>query len=204
MTTKIKITNKANSNGDVHVRGVNLWEYGTSRLAPGESSEFGITDSSLLSVFETMPSSVSDAGRTSLYYGEEADKLIAAEIAGQDKMWGTANDRADVSGGQMLAAALAQSHALHARRVDGTPIDYRSPPAIYPADWGGFRDYGSDIANLVVAAAYLRQEIKRLIANGEPMTRLTRDQATQPFTADQPAFPADPRAPVASQDEEGV
>lgn len=49
------------------------------------------------------------------------------------------------------------------------------------------QDYGSDVANLAVAAAYIRQEIKRLIAHGADTTRTSRDPATQPYTGDQPA-----------------
>lgn len=202
MTTTVKITNKAQSNGDVHVRGIgiNTWAGGMSRIAPGQSAEIGVTDSSILSVFETMPNTgPNEAERTSLYYGELADQMIAKEVAGQDKMWGPANERTDSANGQLLAAGVAQAAALLDRRVHGSPIDYRTPPTIYPSDWSGFRDYGSDVANLVVAVAYLRQEIKRLVANEADTTRLTRNEANQPYRYDQPAqaFPADPNAPVA-------
>ncbi len=122
--------------------------------------------------------------------GYRADELIAREVAGQDKMWGAANERADSSQGQLLAAGLSQAQALYDRRTIGKSIDYTNPPSTYPADWSGFRDYGSDVANLVVAIAYMRQEVKRLIADGASVTRLSRDQATQPYTGvDQPAQP---------------
>ena len=125
--------------------------------------------------------------------GALADVLIAKEVAGQDKMWGVANERTDSSKGQLLDAGLSQLTALSNRRKTGARIDYNNPPATYPENWSGFRDYGSDVANLVVGVAYLRQEIKRLIANGADTTRLTRDQATQPFKFDKPAqpFPAE-------------
>lgn len=88
--------------------------------------------------------------------------------------------------GQLLRAGLAQLEALLLRR-DGEADAFGAAPNIYPADWSGFRDYGSDVANLAVAAAYIRQEIKRLIAQGADTTRTSRDPATQPYTGDQPA-----------------
>ncbi len=127
--------------------------------------------------------------------GQKADELIAREVAGQDKMWGVANERTDSQSGQLLKAGLSQMLALQARRDDPEKkwadrfcSTDRLP---YPSDSGGFRDYGSDVANLVVAAAFIRQEIKRLIANGADTTRLSRT-VTQPYTADQPAtsFPS--------------
>jgi hypothetical protein len=125
-----------------------------------------------------------------LEIGREADAIIAKEVAGQDKMWGVANDRADSSQGQLLSAGLAQAYALWARRDNGTPITADDVPSCYPKDWTGFRDYGSDIANLAVASAFFRQEIKRLLSEGADTTRLTRDQAAQPYgAATQPAQP---------------
>ena len=38
-----------------------------------------------------------------------------------------------------------------------------------------------------VAAAFLRQEMKRLIASGADTTRKSRDPVAQPYTGDQPA-----------------
>lgn len=119
--------------------------------------------------------------------GEIADDIIAREVAGQDAMWGRSNERADSSNGQLLQAGLAQAHALYSRRVTGVPIDDANPPACYPDGWSGFRDYGSDVANLAVAAAFIRQEIKRLVASGADITRKSRDVKSQPYTGDQPA-----------------
>jgi hypothetical protein len=48
----------------------------------------------------------------------------------------------------------------------------------YPADWSGFRDQGSDVANLVTAAAYLQQEIARRLSLGEASFRT--DPAPKP------------------------
>ena len=118
--------------------------------------------------------------------GRQADEIIAKEVAGQDRMWGVANERADSSGGQLLRAGLAQMEALMLRQ-GGEADAFGAPPNIYPEGWSGFRDYGSDVANLAVAAAYIRQEMKRLIAQGADTTRTSRDPATQPYTGDQPA-----------------
>jgi hypothetical protein len=117
-----------------------------------------------------------------------ADELILAAVAGQDRMWGIANVRADSSKGQLLAAGLAQATALYDRRL-GVSDSFAAAPAMYPDDWSGFRDYGSDVANLVVAVAFMRQEIKRLIANGESTYRKPRDPVAQPYKADQPNEP---------------
>lgn len=109
--------------------------------------------------------------------GWQADIMIEKEIAGQDAMWGSSNERADSSKGQLLLAALAQANAVEERRRGNNSVFSLSHPFPYPEDWSGFRSYGGDIPNLVVAAAYLRQEIKRLIAAGEDPTR----QPAQPF-----------------------
>lgn len=114
-----------------------------------------------------------------------ADDIIASEVARQDAMWGRANNRADANSGQLLQAGLAQGIAVQQRRDLGTPIN--EPPMVYPADWSGFRDYGSDVANLAVAAAFIRQEMKRLIASGAPTNRLSRDPVAQPYRGDKPA-----------------
>lgn len=118
--------------------------------------------------------------------GQAADDIIASEVSRQDAMWGRSNDRADSSKGQLLQAGIASAIATEARR-GGFENAFDGPPPVYPRDWSGFRDYGSDVANLAVAAAYLRQEIKRLIANGAPTHRLSRDPVAQPYTGDQPA-----------------
>lgn len=118
--------------------------------------------------------------------GHKADEIIAKEVSGQDKMWGVANERTDANNGQLLGAGLTQLGALFERRA-GNPDAFATPSTSYPADWSGFRDYGSDVANLAVAAAFIRQEMKRLIAAGADTTRTSRNVATQPYTGDQPA-----------------
>lgn len=117
--------------------------------------------------------------------GRKADEIVAAEVARQDRMWGVANERADSSDGQLLKAGLSQAMALEGRRQGFDTFNH--VPPTYPKDWSGFRDYGSDVANLAVVAAFIRQEIKRLLAKGEDTTRLERNQVTQPYKFDQPA-----------------
>jgi len=120
--------------------------------------------------------------------GQKADEIIAKEVSGQDKMWGVANERTDANSGQLLAAGVSQAYALLGKRAGQGVKAFESPPPFYPSDWSGFRDYGSDVANLAVAAAFLRQEMKRLIAAGADTTRTSRNVATQPYTGDQPAI----------------
>jgi len=111
------------------------------------------------------------------------DELVSAELAKQNQMWGRMNQRADTSQGQLFHAGIAQIDALFDRQ-NGEPDAFASPPAVYPEDWSGFRDYGSDIANLVVAVSFFTQEIKRKLINGEDYTRLARgaDQVFRPET----------------------
>ncbi|PCL27609.1 hypothetical protein CPZ20_15625, partial [Lacticaseibacillus rhamnosus] len=88
----------------------------------------------------------------------QADNLIAAEIGRQDRMWGDTNDRADISQGQLLQAGVAQLDFIYLATRQGHIWTREealklAEQAVFPKDWGGFRDYGSDVANLVVAAA---------------------------------------------------
>lgn len=112
--------------------------------------------------------------------GDVADALISAEVAIQDKMWGDANERADSTQNQLLAAGAAQLNALFFNLNVGAPRENAFASAkhgFYPADWDGFRDYGSNVANLVVAAALIRSEIKRRILLGEDIMRAKRGEA---------------------------
>lgn len=104
---------------------------------------------------------------------QTADELVSAEISLQNEKWGDLNERADATKRQLMHAAMAQLDALFDRHC-GVEDAFDSPPEIYPEDWKGFRDYGSDVANLVVAAAFLLQEIKRLVYLGEDTTRTSR------------------------------
>lgn len=89
------------------------------------------------------------------------EQLIAAEVAKQND----ATKHLDVSKGQMLGAAVAQASAIFV--VNAAPEIPRERAfaeaelSFYPKDWSGFRDEGSDIANLIVAAALLRNEVRR-------------------------------------------
>lgn len=116
---------------------------------------------------------------------KKADELIAAEIARQDRMWGEQNERADISRGQLFHAALSQLDLLDLKVAFNLPSEEAVMTVLdmgtFPKDWGGFRDYGSDIANLVVAAAYIRQEITRKLKNGESTYRAPRNPETQPY-----------------------
>ena len=107
------------------------------------------------------------------------DELVSAELAKQNQMWGRFADRVDNMNGEFQLAGMAQLDALFDRQ-NGEPDAFDSPPEIFPPHWSGFRDYGSDIANLVVAVSFLTQEIKRKLMNGEDYTRLART-AAQPY-----------------------
>lgn len=123
-----------------------------------------------------------------------ADNLILAEIAKQDAMWGETNERADISKGQLYYAAMSQIDIVHSLEVAGFDSEYAVQTAqeFFPPDWGGLRDYGSGVANLVVAAAYLRQEIVRRIRNGESTYRAPRDPVTQPYNPNCTPNPVEP------------
>lgn len=114
-----------------------------------------------------------------------ASKLVEAEILRQVEMWGPKHESTQVDQGEMMRAAMAQLVCLGARQ-SGNPDAFDKLPGIYPRNWSGFRDYGSDVANLVVAAAFIQQEIARKILAGEDMTRTRRDRATQPYYGTQP------------------
>ena len=108
-----------------------------------------------------------------------ASELIAAEVERQDRMWGVANERADVSKGQLAKAAEGHLHALRAKQA-GNTYAFAIPVEPYPDTWS-LRDYGSDIANLVIAAAFLHQEIKRKLAAGESYERTSRNPVVEPY-----------------------
>lgn len=122
--------------------------------------------------------------------GGIADALIDIEVAIQDKMWGDANERADSTKNQLVGAATAQI-LLVKMTLDGVPPDMAlavAKDASYPKDWDGFRSYGSPVANLVVAAAFIRSEIKRRILLGEDTTRTKRGE---PYTVAAPYMSAE-------------
>jgi hypothetical protein len=113
--------------------------------------------------------------------GDQAGALIETEVAVQDRMWGDANGRADSTDNQLIHAALAQVVVTQAiLNNDEDPVGVAKP--FYPTGWEGLRSYGSPVANLVVAAAYLRSEIKRRILLGEDTTRTKRGEAYKAST----------------------
>jgi len=114
--------------------------------------------------------------------GVFTDQLIKEEVAIQDRMWGDANERADASGNQLLAAGIAQATLVRAKNdnlsvYSGEALLNEIKERLYPPDWDGFRDYGSNVANLVVAAAFIRSEIKRRVLLGEDTARAKRGEA---------------------------
>ncbi len=132
------------------------------------------------------PSLSSQVARAALH----ADQLIAEEIALTFRLYpGSENENAK---GELIDAAIAQATFIRGR--DGIRRDYAAAhpdvakrfidqtfadvrDGIFPPTWPKhvFRDYGSDVANLVVAAAYLRNEIKRRIFLGEDTHRTTKE-----------------------------
>lgn len=183
MTTKFTLKNAACSNGDIHL--VKSAGFGTpthSALSPGQSVDDWISTGHVLTVQETWPTNAqaSDLVRA----GESADNFIATEVAIQDRMWGPANERADAANNQLMNAGLAQL-VLVSQKIQGETSDDAVEIAreFYPVGWSGFRDYGSNIANLVVAVAFLRSEIKRRLLAGEDTTRAAR-KPEQPYNAD--------------------
>lgn len=179
MTTRLEIINGATSNGDIHVQiktGGPLGHIDHRTLTPGQKTGAWVSAGHAISIDETWPTN-NPASRQS-QTGERADQLIATEVAIQDKMWGDANERADSTNNQMLAAAMAQL-ALLEGKLNGQSSDdatLAAGAAFYPKDWNGFRDYGSNVANLVVAAAFIRSEIKRRLLLGEDTTRAKRGE----------------------------
>jgi hypothetical protein len=117
-----------------------------------------------------------------------AEDLIKWEMELQDQMWGAGTDNIEaINDGQFQRAAMGQLTALF-EKENGDPDAFSSPPPIFPEDWdpGTFRDYGTGIANLVVAAAWLTQEIRRRLNNGESRKRSPRDPVRQPYVRVQP------------------
>jgi hypothetical protein len=111
------------------------------------------------------------------------DELISAELVKQNQIWGRLNERTDVANGELQAAGMGQLDALWDRQR-GIEDAFDEAPAVYPEGWSGFRDYGSDVANIVVAIAFFTQEVKRKLLAGEDYTRLARrpDQTFYPET----------------------
>lgn len=118
-----------------------------------------------------------------------ADELISGEVTTQDKMWDRDNSAADYSNGELMHAAQASTF-LAILQNDNPPLSEAqldhcvklSRDAFYPDTWSGFRDYGP-VYNLIVAAAFLRNQAKLLIANGGDYARKPR-QPEQAYNAE--------------------
>ena len=110
---------------------------------------------------------------TAIGAGIDADTLIDIEVERQDQLWGAAQDRKDVGDGQLFDAAFAHFVGISSERA-GLP--HTLGFGFYPEEWTGYRHYGSEVANLVVAAAFIRQEIKRLLLEGADTTRTPRPE----------------------------
>jgi hypothetical protein len=108
---------------------------------------------------------------------KKATEIVLSELGVQMRMWGTQNERADASDREMMCAAMAQLDLVALKGIGGL----RSREAVkvahadfYPKNWDGFRDYGTDVANLGVAGAYLISEIARKLIAGEDFERAPR------------------------------
>jgi hypothetical protein len=107
-----------------------------------------------------------------------ANRKVQAEMERQNRMWGIGRD--DHANGELMFAAMAQLDELSIKQ-DGVTDAFSEPHVLFPENWSGFRDYGSDVANLVVAAAWIQQEIARKLRAGEDDTRTSRDPEAQPY-----------------------
>lgn len=113
-------------------------------------------------------------------------RLVDVEFAVQCKMWDEENGRADSAKGELMSGAMTALDLIALKRAglaSSTAVKIAAAD-FYPENWSGFRDYGSDVANLVVANAFILSEITRLVALGADRTRLSRapDQKYNPET----------------------
>jgi hypothetical protein len=115
------------------------------------------------------------------------DDFIAHELERQLLMWGSPLDRPDNASGELLQGGIAQLDAVFDRR-NGELGAFDEAPQIYPENWDhtAFRDYGSDVANIVVSICLLYQEALRLTASGADTTRLPRDPFHQAYVTAKP------------------
>jgi hypothetical protein len=189
MTTKLIIKNDACSNGDVnlHIKCGERVEADLT-ITPGGSHEAWVSTEHKIDIDETWPTIQPATEQQKA--GALADSLIAKEVAVQDLMWGEANERADSTENQLIAAAQAQLQ-LTSCLLDGHDAARATALALldyYPEDWDGLRSYGSVVANLGVVAAFCRSEMKRRILLGEDITRTKRGE---PYTTAQPNLSSD-------------
>lgn len=115
-----------------------------------------------------------------------ARELIAAEVAVQNKMWDDGNGRADCSNGELMSSAMASLDLVALKdfgKLESHTAVKIAKDDFYPENWSGFRDYGTRIANLVVAAAFIENQIKLCLNAGEDWTRAKR-QPEQTYNAE--------------------
>lgn len=124
------------------------------------------------------------AGNPDLAFAK-AMELTRSEVNVQMKMWGKNNERADSVKREMMAAAMAQLDlvAIKSAGLRSREAVKIAKADFYPENWDGFRDYGTDVANLQVAAAFLISEMARLLIAGQDFERAKREQ---PYTAATP------------------
>jgi hypothetical protein len=115
-----------------------------------------------------------------------AAKLVNDEAAIQVRMWADTDGKRPSGNRELMHAGIAHLQALD-MKLDGFDWAFQAPPDIYPVGWSGFRDYDSNVANLVVAAAFIQSEIAARILNGESTYRAPRSK-TDIYTAIQPAM----------------
>ena len=178
MTTQIEIKNRANSNGDV---GIVITQQGTRRtvcLAPGEMLSEWIGGHQTFELTEFHPSKAPPASPSQVN-GQYVIDDVLREMIVQLKMWGA--DRADNQSDELIGASIASAAAIHYARLSTSSRENCFADAkslFYPRNWSpdAFRDYGSDYANLAVAAAYLLNQMLIMRTKGEDMTRSKRGE----------------------------
>lgn len=194
MTTLLKLENAACSNGDVGVAikcGPSTTRFS---LAPGEKRVEWISTSHEIELVEFHPSKappVAEFQKT----GDCVDQMIEKEVNVQIAMWGASRLKSSINSSQLLSAAIASASAIWADRTmpeepGGRVAAFEvAKENYYPSDWDptAFRDYGSDVANLIVAIALLRNQVLDMVSNGEDTTRSRRGE---PYTFVKPMVTA--------------
>lgn len=115
----------------------------------------------------------------------QASDAVTEEIFRQNRMWGDLSERSDVDTGELLMAGIAHAEDAYHRDLGYTE---EVLPATYPFHPDCFRNYGSKFATLVVAAAFIHQELAHLILEGADTTRRPRDSAEAYPVESEPRF----------------
>ena len=193
MTTTFTLRNHATSNGDIAFTRRAPSHITRQTVAPGCALTATVSPNEDLEFTEFWPQSSPPAAPFQKT-GEYVDSLIEREVNVQIAMWGT--NRPDNDKGQLLGAAMASAGAINTIRSVPHPLSaadralvFEQAKMFYPADWDptAFRDYGSDVANLIVAIAFLRNQVLDMVSKGEDTTRSKRGQ---PYTNVRPMITA--------------